>query len=169
MDQNIYIIIVAIVVVSLDIVVRVFISPRRRDRFYQALLEMQAGVAAARSNNKRAQSSQDESLAQALLTYFQQSFTTRQVMAALATSADGVAGRELERQISERVAEQWNRQLSTNAIRRVIMILVGADLIEARNGKFALTNVGWNVFRKTKNASGPRWYEAPSRSPVHAH
>ncbi len=166
MDQNIYIIIAAILVVGLDIVVRVFVYPGRRDRFYQALLEMQAGVASPRRNDIHARAAEDETLSQALLAYFQQSFTTRQVLAALATSVDGMRGKELEQQISKHVAEQWNRELSINAIRRVIMILIGANLIELRDGKFALTNVGWNLFRKTKNASGPRWYEAPARSPA---
>lgn len=166
MDQNIFLVAIAIGVVALDIVVRVFVYPKRRDRFYQALLEMQAGAAAQRA--KQSPSLDDESLSEALLEYFQQSFTSRQVLSMLATSVHGMGGRELERKIADRVAEEWRRELSINAIRRVIMILMGANLIELQGEKFALTNIGWTLFRKTKNGKGPRWTEAAAPSLVHA-
>jgi hypothetical protein len=166
MDQkDIYLVVVAIVVVALDIIVRVKgvgVARDKREWFYKSLLEMQAGLS-ARNHISKVTSPHDDLLAHALLAYFQQSFTSRQVMAALATSVDGMEGRQLEKQIAARVAEKWNRELSINAIRRVIMILMGANLVDLRDGKFALTNVGWNLFLKTKNAAGPRWSEAGSR------
>lgn len=168
MDQNVYLIIIAIAVVGLDIALRIFVHPRRRDRFYQALVEMQTGVAARERRGKTASAFRDESLAEALLSYFHQSFTSRQVMAALAASNDGMDGKELEQQIAEHVSQRWNRDLPTNVIRRVIMILMGANLVSLRNDKFALTDVGWTVFRKTKNPMGPRWNEAARASLVAA-
>ena len=168
-QQHIYLVIVAIAVVALDIFVRLYFARTRRDSFYKSLLEMQAGLSARTSMSKPAADQNDDSLSEALLTYFKQSFTSRQVMTALATSVDGMPGRELEKQIAEHVAEKWNRELSINAIRRVIMILTGANLVDLRDGKFALTKVGWNLFLKTKNANGPRWSEAPAHAFHHAH
>jgi len=163
-QQHIYLVILAIGVMALDIFVRIYLAPARRDGFYKSLLEMQAGLSARNPISKSAPGHADASLSDALLAYFQQSFTSRQVMAALATSVDGMAGRQLEQQIADHVAEKWNRELSINAIRRVIMILMGANLVDLRDGKFVLTNVGWNLFLKTKNAGGPRWSEAPAQS-----
>ena len=166
MDPNNFLIITAIAVVTLDVVVRVYAMPNRRDWFYAALLEMQQGRAALQSTVKSVRPIDDEPLARALLEYFRQSFTSRQVMAALATSRDGIEGNHLERKVADHVAQKWNRNLSINAIRRVIMILMGSNLVELREGKFALTGTGWNLFHQTKSAAGPRWSEVPDNSPV---
>jgi hypothetical protein len=165
-QQDIYLVIIAIAVVGLDIFVRVYRAPNRLDGFYKSLLEMQAGLSARNPISNSAPAHADDSLWDALLAYFQQSFTSRQVMTALATSVEGVDGRQLEKQVAEHVAETWNRELSVNAIRRVIMILMGANLVDLHDGKFALTNVGWKLFLKTKSAAGPRWSEARSRGNV---
>lgn len=167
MDTDIYLSLIAIAVIALDIIVRVFIYPGRRDRFYQALLEMQSGMP-ARRNVVRHELAVDEPLSEALLTYFQQSFTSRQVMTALALDPGGLPGKQLEQQIADHVAKKWNRHLSLNAIRRVLMILVGANLVEIRDGKFALTGIGWKLFQKTKSNKGPRWTETAASSLVHA-
>src|SRR5688572_21621221 len=96
-QQNIYLVIVAIAIVALDIFVRLYHSRERRDGFYKSLLEMQAGLAARKPVPATTPSNVDDSLSRALLAYFQQSFTSRQVIGALATSVDGVPGRQLEK------------------------------------------------------------------------
>jgi hypothetical protein len=163
-QQDVYLVIVAIAIVALDIFVRLYYAHDRRDAFYRSLLQMQSGLSSRTPISVTAPENADDSLSHALLAYFKQSFTSRQVMTALATSVDGMPGRQLEKQIAETVAEKWNRELSINAIRRVIMILMGANLVNLHDGKFALTNVGWNLFLKTKRPDGPRWSEARSRS-----
>lgn len=168
MDHNIYIIIIAIAVVALDIVVRVYAARGRRDWFYKALLEMQQGIASRDRKSTPRRVAADDLLSDALLAFFRQSFTSRQIMAALADSIDGIEGKQLEEKIAAHVAGKWNRQLSINAIRRVIMILMGANLVDLQSGKFALTDLGWKLFLKTKSPVGPRWEEAPDRSLVPA-
>jgi hypothetical protein len=161
-------IIVTIAVVALDIFVRLYLARKRRDGFYKSLRELRAGLSARNPISKPTPAPADDSLSQALFAYFQQSFTSRQLITTLATSMEGMAGRQLEKQVAEHVAEKWNRELSIKAIRRVILILMGANLVDLRDGKFALTKVGWNLFLKTKNAHGPCLSEAPARSPLHA-
>jgi hypothetical protein len=168
-QQDIFLVIIAITVAALAVFVRIYRAPDRLDVFYKALLEMGAGLSARERASTTAPPETDDSVSHALLEYFQQSFTSRQVMTALATSVDGIPGKQLEEQIADHVAEKWNRELSTNGIRRVIMILTGANLVESRNGKFVLTKLGWNLFLKTKNARGPRWSEAPAHAFYHAH
>jgi hypothetical protein len=45
--------------------------------------------------------------------------------------------------------------LSINAIRRVIMILMGANLVDQRGGKFAMTGVGWTLHSRLETAPTP--------------
>ena len=163
MEQNVYIVMIIAGIVGLDIAVRVFLAPNRRDSFYESLLQIRDGLLAPKNISAAGTAPTDASVADALVAYFQQSFTSRQVMAALATSTDGVAGRRLEQRVADHVAEKWKRKLPLTAIRRVIMILMGANLVDQQDGRFALTSLGWNLFLKTKSAGGPRWNEAGSR------
>jgi hypothetical protein len=148
---HMYLAAIAIIVVGIDIAIRLRVAPRRRDAFYKALNEMGAGMKS--EHRARTSSADDEqvSLGRALLQVFQESFTSRQVIAALARSPDGLDGKELEQQISEAAVAKWNRQLSINAIRRVIMILMGANLVDLRDGKFAMTETGWNLHTRLKS------------------
>ena len=163
MEQNIYLVIIAAGIVGLDIAVRLYLARDRRDGFYESLLQIRDGLSTRNNISEPDPVRTDDSLATALITYFQQSFASRQVMAALASSGDGVPGRHLEQQVAHYVAETWKRKLPLTAIRRVLMILMGANLVDQQNGKFALTNLGWNLFLKTKSAGGPRWTEAEPR------
>ncbi|HUS37056.1 MAG TPA: hypothetical protein VM680_17050 [Verrucomicrobiae bacterium] len=147
---HIYIAIAAIIVIGIDIGVRLRVAPRGRDAFYKALIEMGAGM----RSERRLSPIEDEqlSLSHALLQVFQESFTSRQVIAALAKSPDGLEGKELEQHVRESAVEQWNRPLSINAIRRVILILMGANLVDQRDGKFAMTGVGWALHSRLETA-----------------
>ena len=163
MEQNIYLIIISAGIVGLSIAVRLFLARDRCGGFYESLLPIQEGLSSRNKASEPAPVPADDTLASALIIYFQQSFTSRQVMAALASSPDGVPGRRLEQQIVDHVAETWKRKVPLTAVRRVIIILMGANLVGQQNGRFVLTNLGWNLFLKTKRAGGPRWTEAGPR------
>lgn len=148
---HMYLALVAIIVIGIDIVVRLRIAPNRKQAFYRALIEMGAGMNDERPRKRRVAADDEQiSLSQALLQVFQQSFTSRQVIAALATAPDGLAGKELEESVTEAAVKKWNRELSLNAVRRVIMILMGANLVDLRDGKFAMTETGWNLHSRLK-------------------
>lgn len=148
---HIFIAIVAIVVIGIDIAVRLRIAPSRRDAFYKALIEMNAGWRTERRGSRVDE--EELSLAKALLQVFQESFTSRHVIAALAKAPDGLEGKELERHVREAAVQKWNRPLSINAIRRVIMILMGANLVDLRDGKFAMTGIGWSLHEKLETGA----------------
>ena len=150
---HIYVAMIAIIVIGIDIVIRLRVAPQGRDAFYKALIEMGAGM----RSERRLSPMEDEqlSLSHALLRVFQESFTSRQVIAALAKSPDGLEGEELEQHVRESAVQQWNRPLSINAIRRVIMILMGANLVDQRDGKFAMTGVGWTLHSRLESAPTP--------------
>jgi hypothetical protein len=152
-STHMFIAIAAVIVIGIDIVVRLRIAPRRRDAFYKALIEMGAGM----RTERRAWRVDEEqlSIARALLQVFQESFTSRQVIAALAKAPDGLEGKELEQHVREAAVQKWNRPLSINAIRRVIMILMGANLVDLRDGKFAMTGVGWSLHAKLETGAAP--------------
>lgn len=140
---HIYIVAIVIIVVAIDILVRVRMAPRGRDAFYKALIEMGTGM-----RSERRLSPMDEeqlSLSHALLQVFQESFTSRQVITALAKAPDGLNGKELEDHVRDTAVQKYNRPLSINAIRRVVMILMGANIVDFRDGRFAMTGVGWTL------------------------
>jgi hypothetical protein len=148
---HMYLALVAIIVIGIDIVVRLRIAPNRKQEFYRALIEMGAGMNAERPRKPRVTADDEQiSLSQALLQVFQQSFTSRQVIVALATAPGGLAGKELEESVTEAAVKKWNRELSLNAIRRVILILMGANLVDLRQGKFAMTETGWSLHSRLK-------------------
>jgi hypothetical protein len=150
---HIYILTIAIIVVAIDILVRVRVAPRGRDAFYKALIEMGAGMP-----SERRLSPMDEeqlSLARALLQVFQESFASRQVITALAKAPDGLNGKQLEDHVRDVAVQKYNRPLSINAIRRVVMILMGANIVDLRDGKFGMTGVGWTLHSRLETETAP--------------
>lgn len=144
-QQHIFWAAAAIAVVGLDIFVRLYRAPGRRDGFYRSLLETSEGVP---QRGDVAGGADDASLGPALLEFFRQSFTSRHLANALAGAGGSMTGSELEKQVATEIAAKWNREMPINAIRRVIMILLGANLVEQRGDKLALTEAGWRLLEK---------------------
>lgn len=137
--------IVAIVVVAVaDIIVRLRIAPRRRDKFLEDLLESMTDPEPAErmSQVNRAPTVLDVSLVESLLRHFELSATSRHVLAALALRTEGMSEPEVVAAVNHQLARQRRRELPATVVRKIVMILMGADLTTIRQGKLEITNAG---------------------------
>ncbi|MBE0543116.1 MAG: hypothetical protein IH623_17355 [Verrucomicrobia bacterium] len=137
-------IVVIVVVAVADIIVRLRIAPRRRDKFLENLLESMTEPEPAErmSQVNRVATVLDESLVENLLRHFELSATSRHVLAALALRTEGMSEPEVVSAVNHQLARQCGRELPATAVRKIVMILMGADLTTIRQGRLEITNAG---------------------------
>lgn len=126
-----------------DILIRLVVFPRRKDQTLEqmcALLspESQASVSPGPIEDL-------DPLAESLLRHFEQSYASRHLIKTLSKSPAGMCEKELELVLNREVAGAGKRELPTSAIRKVILILMGADFIRLQNGKLSITEMGWTL------------------------
>ena len=142
-DTGIILAIVAVVAVAVtDIIVRLRIAPRRRDKFVEELLESMTEPEPNLQGEAQASTQMDVSLLETLLRYFELSATSRQILAALAHRTDGLSEPELLSAVNHGLAARGRRELPAGVVRKIVSLLLRADLTELRQGKLELTNVG---------------------------
>ena len=137
--------IVAIVGVAVaDIIVRLRIAPRRRDKFLADLMESMTEPEPAEhmSQVNRAPTVLDDSLVESLLRHFELSSTSRHVLAALALRTEGMSEPEVVSAVNHQLARQRSRELPAAVVRKIVLILMGADLTTIRQGRLEITNAG---------------------------
>jgi hypothetical protein len=123
-----------------DIAIRLRMGNGRRDDQVNALLTVldpAEDEPAGETMNSYA-----DSLTESLLRYFQQSFVSRQVVSALACSPRGMTEKQLEQRFAELASRAGKRTVPSNALRKVIMILMGADFVRISEGRFKITEYG---------------------------
>lgn len=137
--------IVAIVGVAVaDIIVRLRIAPRRRDKFLEDLLESMTEPEPAEhiSQINHTPTVVDDSLVESLLRHFELSAISRHVLAALALRTEGMSEPEVVSAVNHQLARQRRRELPATVVRKIVMILMGANLTALRLGRLEITNAG---------------------------
>ncbi len=137
-------IIVLVVVVAADIIVRLVIAPHRRDQWTESLLDsmIESEPTARDARVLPAAASLDDALGESLVRHFEQSATSRQVLAALAYRSEGMHESEVQEAVNGLLAQERKRELPAAVVRKVVMILMGADLAALRQGRLELTVAG---------------------------
>lgn len=137
-------IIAIVAVIAADIIVRLVIAPHRRDKWTESLLDSMIEPESAVRDGRLFPTAacMDEALGESLVRHFEQSAISRHVLAALAFRTDGMHESEVQRAVNGMLAQERKRELPTLAVRKVVMILMGADLAALRQGKFQLTTPG---------------------------
>lgn len=144
-EAGVILVVIAIVaVVAMDIIVRLVIAPHRRDKYLEDLFDSltEAEPMDQMSRDPHASAALDDSLAESLLRHFEQSATSRHVLAALSSQSDGMRESELLAAVNRELAHSRKRELPAGVVRRVMMILMGADLTALREGRLELTTTG---------------------------
>lgn len=133
-----------VAIVTLDIIVRLVAAPHRRDKYLEGLLDSmtEAEPADQMSRAPHASAALDDSLAESLLRHFEQSATSRHVLAALTTRTGGMPEAEVLAAVNRELAHLRKRELPAAVVRKVVMILMGADLAAVRQGRLELTTPG---------------------------
>lgn len=137
-------IVVIVVVAVADIIVRLRIAPRRRDKFLEDLLESMTEPEPAEhmSQVNHTPTVLDDSLVESLLRHFELSATSRHVFAALALRTEGMSEPEILSAVNHQLARQRRRELPAAVVQKIVMILMGADLTTLRQGRLEITNAG---------------------------
>ena len=137
-------IIAILTVAMIDIIVRLVIAPRRRDKFLENLLESMTEPEPAdqMSRAPHASAALNDSLAESLLRHFEQSATSRHVLAALTSRTSGMHESEVLAAVNRELAHLRKRELPAAVVRKVVMILMGADLAALSQGRLELTTAG---------------------------
>lgn len=133
-----------IAVTLLDIIVRLVVAPHRRDQYLEDLLESMTEPEPTneKSRTPHASAALDDSLAESLLRHFEQSATSRHVLAALTTRPGGMRESEVLAAVNRELARLRKRELSAAVVRKVALILMGANLAALHQGRLELTTSG---------------------------
>ncbi len=146
---EIIVILVAAGLVATDIAVRLFIAPRNRDRWFGDLLDMmhepQPGFEAAPALAPKLRPS--ESLGESLLRHFIQSTLSCRVVDILAANSSGMHEADIAATVNAQMIEKNRRPIPEAAVRKVVMILMGADFVSLRHGLLSLTDLGRQMHR----------------------
>jgi len=137
-------IIIVVVVVALDVIVRLVVVPRRRDMFVEALLDSMTEPESAGQAARfpQAAAALDDSLAESLLRHFEHSATSRRVLAAFTLESDGMRESEILSAVNRKLVHLRKRELPAAVVRRVLIILMRADLAELNGERLELTTAG---------------------------
>lgn len=144
-EIGIILVTIAIAVVATDIVIRLWLAPHRRDRWTETLLDsLIESESADRPAGQvlPATACLDDVMGESLLRHFEQSATSRHVLAALAFRRDGLPESEVFAVVNQALASARKRELPATVLRKVVMVLMGANLAALRQGKFKLTVAG---------------------------
>jgi hypothetical protein len=137
-------IIVIVIVAATDIIVRLRIAPRRRDEFLENLLNsmIESEPIDPMMRAFQVPTRLDESLGESLLRHFELSTTSRQVLEVLARRSLGMSEIEVLSAVNRQLAFQRKRELPPAVMRKVVKILIAADLLERREGKLQIAEAG---------------------------
>lgn len=129
--------IIAILVAGLDLVMRLIVAPRRRERFVSALLDQL--VEPATEGEPAAVPARD--INECLLRHFEKSVTSRAILSALANEG-GMSQRDLHHRLNHALSESGKPALPLEVARRVATILLNAGLVGVDRGVLRLTELG---------------------------
>lgn len=143
-EAVIFLCVVAIAVVAADAIVRLVLAPRSRDAFLEklidTLIETDAATQGATRDHSDARSI--EQLSENLLRHFEQSAISRNVLEVLAIRDEGLNEIGILEAVNHRLVEKHKRELPQTVIRKIVMVLMGADMIALRNGSLQITDAG---------------------------
>jgi hypothetical protein len=131
-------------VIAAGIIARLVVTPYRRSKWVERLLDNMIEPASVARAGPRflAAALMDDALGESLVRHFEQSALSRQVLTTLAFRTDGMHTSEIRQALNKMLAQERKRELPASVVRRVVMILMGANLATLRQRKLQLTTAG---------------------------
>ena len=134
---------VIVCVVAADILVRLVIAPHWRDRFLEELMDNLVEPEPSVVTDGESQFTLlDETINESLLRHFEQSVTSRKVLDALADKPGALREHEVVAVLNRQLADGHKRPLPTAVVRRIVMILMGSNLVRLHRGRLEITEAG---------------------------
>lgn len=124
---------------------RLWIEPRRRPLFIARLWEYITRPPESESDvpTVRPAAKVDEPLSECLVRHFESSATSRQLLAILAEHRGGMNQFALIAALNQERLRAQKQELPATAVRKIMFILMGANLAQSNQGKLQITETGW--------------------------
>ena len=149
----------AIVVVVADAIARLVVAPRRRDTFLEGLMDTLIETHAPTQGTGPApvDTTSIKQLGENLLRHFEQSAISRSVLEVLAIRDEGLNEIGVFDAVNHALTKKHKRELSHTVIRKIMMVLMRADMVTLRQGSLRLTDAGrqLNALLQTRATSSP--------------
>jgi hypothetical protein len=123
---------------------RLWIEPRRRPHFIARLWEHIARSAESEGEGPTVQPAAkvDETLSECLVRHFESSAASRQLLAILAEHPGGMDRLDMISALNQERLQAQKRELPAAVVRKILFILMGANLARLRQGKLHITDAG---------------------------
>ncbi|HWQ90886.1 MAG TPA: hypothetical protein VN673_04390 [Clostridia bacterium] len=146
---------IAILVILADIVVRMFLLPRRKEKLLQNLLDqlVESNAEEEESLSAGAKVVAPTDLSECLLRLFEKSGTSREILNTLASNK-GLTHNELSVALNQRMAERSNSALPPSVAERVAVNLINAGLLTMEHGRLRSTEVGQRLNMPVQQRKG---------------
>lgn len=144
---EIVLILVAVGMVAADLAVRLAIAPHKQDHLVADLLDILHEPEITSETALPREFSPSQSLGESLLRHFTQSSLSCRIVDVLAASDTGMHEADITAAVNAELIEKRRRPLPEAAVRKVVMILMGADFVSLRHGLLFLTDLGRQVHR----------------------
>lgn len=144
---EIILVIAAVCILAADIAVRLVIAPHNRDHLVEDLLDILHEPETTSETAVARQLHPSQSLGESLLRHFTQSSLSCRIVDALAASDSGMHEADIAAAVNAELTEKHRRPLPEAAVRKVVMILMGAHFVSLRHGLLSLTDLGRQLHR----------------------
>ncbi len=149
----------ALGLIALDIIVRLGTARHSKDKWLEELLDtlVEPEIATDVSMADHPEPESVGRLAEHLFRHFQQSAVSRNVLAVLAARKGRMHENELLAALNRQLQARGRRDLPAAVVRKVVTILMGADLVALRKGALEITSAGseLNVLLQPRAAAVP--------------
>jgi len=143
------VLIAAVCLLATDIALRLFVAPQNRDRLVTDLLDImhEPRLASDTAPGLVPTLLPSESLGESLLRHFAQSSLSCRILDILAANGNAMPEADITAAVNAQLIEKSRQPLPEVAVRKVIMILMGADFVRLRHGLLSLTDLGRQLHR----------------------
>ncbi len=130
--------------IACDIFVKRLAAKRSRKCLWENLLNLllESEPANQVSHKPKPPMAVDNSLTESLVRHFELSAASRHILTTLALQNGGMSESDVALAVNLQLARQRRRELPAAVVRKIVVILMGADLTTIRQGKLEITIAG---------------------------
>lgn len=142
--SEIILLLLAVAAIGVDILVRLVIAPHRRDQMLTEMLDnlIEPDLASAPAVLRPELTHSLDQLGGNLLRYFEQAAVSRNILETLAVCENGLSEKAVLAAVNHQLEERRKRALPETVVRKVMMILMGADFVVLKEGSLRITEAG---------------------------
>ncbi|HOW65550.1 MAG TPA: hypothetical protein P5186_20385 [Candidatus Paceibacterota bacterium] len=142
--SEIILLLLAVAAIGVDILVRLVIAPHRRDQLLTEMLDnlIEPDLVSAPAVLGPEVTHSLDQLGGNLLRYFEQAAVSRNILETLAVCENGLSEKAVLAAVNHQLEERRKRALPESVVRKVVMILMGAEFVVLKEGSLRITEAG---------------------------